>query len=417
MIRIGLLNIQNIDNYGANLIAYSMEQELQLIDNPDAEVETINFCPNMELSFLQAGSVSVAYKQFGHGSIKKSIRVNRKKHIQRIRGRIGKTAIARSVKKLLKRDRRQTTPAATAENELKKIRKRNFEEFHRKYLHLSKKYSSKEMNKLDYDIIVVGSDVVWKPTRLLTREEGRAYFLTKDTHCKKIAYAASIGISDKEILDRLKKRYARAINRFDFISLREGIAQRYVQELLPERDIQNCIDPVFLRSKEEYMKLISERGERNNNYIYVYLMGKNAEAFHYAEKLGKEKNLPLVIHSNTSKNLLSGASSISDGPIEFLERVCNASYIVTDTFHGTALSIIFEKQFITFTRGNMSVRLEDFLSRIGIRDRLVESTDDLQFIQQPIDFNRIRNVIDPWVDSSRLWLKKALTECEKEIVM
>ncbi|MBR0135696.1 MAG: polysaccharide pyruvyl transferase family protein, partial [Clostridia bacterium] len=143
-------------------------------------------------------------------------------------------------------------------------------------------------------------------------------------------------------------------------------------------------------------------------YVYVYLMGNNDAACRFAEKLAAQKKLRIVFHTNHSGISFDGEPSLSDGPLEFLWRIKNASCIVTDTFHGTAFSIIFHKQFITFTRGNMSVRLEDFLSHIGLKERFVEYVEDTDRIDEPIDYEVIDSRIGEWVSASREWFRNAL---------
>ena len=137
-------------------------------------------------------------------------------------------------------------------------------------------------------------------------------------------------------------------------------------------------------------------------------MGNNKEACRYAQKLAEQKGLKIVFHTNYSDIGFEGESSLSDGPLEFLSRIKNADYIVTDTFHGTAFSIIFHKRFITFTRGNMSVRLEDFLSHIDLKSRFVESTDDIGRIDTAIDYSRVDEVLGEWISASKKWFSNAV---------
>lgn len=406
MIKIGLLNIQNVDNYGANLIAYSMEQELKQIGLSDIEITTLNFCPDIHISSMQATSIINAYRQFGIigsvKSIKRSANRSRRYFLRQVRS----TILFKTAKKIIRRGK--LSNAVFDDDSDKKKRQERFDTFHKEYLNLTEKFTSANMDLQKYDIIIVGSDVVWKPARLLAKEENKVYFLLNTDRCKKIAYAASIGINDDNVLGRLKKRYAEAIDRFDYISVRERSAKRYIQSLLPHRDVMNCIDPVFLRSPEEYLKLITDLNLEKKDYIYVYLMGNNQKAYQYASKLATEKHLSIIYYTNFACPNLFGESSITDGPCEFLHRIYYAKYIVTDTFHGTAFSLIFRKKFITFTRGNMSIRLVDFLTGIGLKDRLVESVEDMALIDNPIDYDAISDKIEDWASLSRLWLQSAV---------
>lgn len=408
MIKIGLLNIQNVDNYGANLIAFSMEQELMQMELLDKEVITLNYCPDIKMSRRQAFSILNSYRQFGmKGSLKamKAAMYRSKGYCLRM---VRSTILYKKLKKVFRREGVLSSSAEDVGAEDHKIRLQRFDAFHKECLHLSEIITSADTAQLEYDIIIVGSDVVWKPARLLAKEENKAYFLLDMKSCKKIAYAASIGMADEIVLGRLKKRYTEAINRFDYISVREKSAQKYLQSLLPDRDVMHCIDPVFLRKPDEYLNLIKDLKWDKYEYIYVYLMGNNREAYQYAQILAKEKQLSIIYHTNFSHLTFQGESSITDGPREFIHRIYNAQYIITDTFHGTAFSIIFRKRFISFTRGNMSIRLEDFLSGMDLKDRLAETAEDAVIIDRPIDYDAVGYKINSWVNLSRDWLREAV---------
>lgn len=408
MKKIGLLNIQHIDNYGANLISYSMEQEAGLATDHTAEVTTIRFLPDRKKSLKQANTLLNSIRMNGIAGIGKKISASFNRMNYKLRTGIRKTALFRLAKRLLKKGSPEQACADDKTLELKRLRAENFESFHSRVLHLSEPISIENIDKLDYDVIVVGSDVVWKPQRLLAKEENCAYFLTRVKKSAGIAYAASIGISDVKILGRLSKRYKAAVRRFSFVSMRERNAQKYIGELLPDTEVANCIDPVFLRTANEYEQLIAGIAPKHDAYVYVYLMGNNKEACRYAQKLAEQKGLKIVFHTNYSDIGFEGESSLSDGPLEFLSRIKNADYIVTDTFHGTAFSIIFHKRFITFTRGNMSVRLEDFLSHIDLKDRFVESTDDIGRLDAAIDYSRVDEVLGEWIAASKKWFSNAV---------
>ena len=171
MIKIGLLNIQNVDNYGANLIAFSMEQEILRLGIPEAEVETINFCPDLRATSRQADSFKNQYRQFGlPGIARKSKTVPF--YVKRfIKSKIRQTRLFLYIRKLIRRD--TIFVDSDGQNEEQEKRLFNFDSFRRDYLHLSEKKTSADIEELPYDIIIVGSDVVWKPARLLAECQAR----------------------------------------------------------------------------------------------------------------------------------------------------------------------------------------------------------------------------------------------------
>ncbi|MGN0488977.1 MAG: polysaccharide pyruvyl transferase family protein [Ruminococcus sp.] len=220
-----------------------------------------------------------------------------------------------------------------------------------------------------------------------------------------------MGVDDTELLKTLEPQYRDSLKCFDNISVREKYLVDYFSKLT-DKTIYNCIDPTFLRTKSDYDSLIENYKQDNGNrkeFIYVYLLGKNLEAYEYANKIAKKYNLDIYCHvSNIS--LLEGNifSTIDDGPLEFLCRIRDSKFVITDSFHGTALSIIYQKQFFTFTRGTMSIRLENLLSTIDAKDRLVEHISDQTDISQSIDYSKINANINKWINYSRNYLKEAL---------
>ena len=285
----------------------------------------------------------------------------------------------------------------------------NFKNFRSEYLSLSSDVSVSEFEHLNYSHIIVGSDVVWKPMRLLSSCVMPAYFLKEGQTYKKIAYAASIGISNDKQLKRLSSEYFHAIKDFDFISIRESSTTAYMQSILTAKKIFNCIDPVFLCSKEEYENLIPNY-QYEQPFIYVYVLGKNKDALNYAEELAKTHHLQVYYHINSDS--INGINTYGDGPIQFLSRIRNAHYIITDSFHGTAFSIIFKKQFFAFTRGILSVRLLDFLNSIGLSNRLLSTAPNVDDIEEPICYDKVWDCLNDWIANSYQFLQTAINSHE-----
>ena len=150
------------------------------------------------------------------------------------------------------------------------IRTKNFDLFRSDILNMSRPCQTvKELSKEPYDIYLIGSDVVWKPMRLLGHEYD-VYFGNFNPDKKKIAYAASVGVDDLELLNELESKYSEGLKNFDYISVRENYLVDYFSKLT-DKPIYNCIDPTFLRTKAEYDLLIEGRKPSVNDFIYVYL--------------------------------------------------------------------------------------------------------------------------------------------------
>lgn len=360
--KIALLNIQKCDSHGAVLLAYALEQIL-FEQGYDA----------YNLNYKYAGRI--VEKNF------------HKRFIQKLKIKLTKTfhlAYANNV---------------ILGNSVKKeydLQSKNFDEFRKRYLHLTKEI--KDVNDpilKNFNTFIVGSDVVWKPeiARCIDRE---MYFLkSAPKTARKIAYAGSIGTDDLDFLNQYDSFYRGAFDDLDFISIREQSMIPFVQKYT-EKKVVSTIDPVFLLSPEDYMKI--EKNSLNSTsgkkYVYVYLIGENRTALEKANELAKNNGLAVLLDLNSKfeyANIITqpAESAISAGPAEFLYNVRNAEYVITDSFHATAFSILFNTPFAVFKRGKISVRMDDLIKRFNIEDRMYTNQLNLQ----QIDWNRINNQI------------------------
>lgn len=409
---IGLLNVQYADNYGANLIAYAMERTVDDILEGQGTIQTIDYCPDLVKMYSEANGIKNSYLQYGfRKAANLAIRQAKAQVVRNIR-QAKLLYPLKAVYQKVHTGSKSIDETATYDCDLKPKRLENFEKFRKNHLNRTSKCTNVEFSTMGFDTIVVGSDVVWKPQRLLSKEVKNAYFLSFPGKLKRVAYAASLGISDKKEMHRLRHRYKKAIEPFDAISIRESSGAAYIQSLFSDRKVYNCIDPVFLRSRSEYEKLIEDE-EISVPYIYAYILGDNPVAYKYVERLSREKNLRILYHISPGKTLENGESVYSDGPVEFLKRIKNACYIVTDSFHGTAFAIIFCKQFFSFTRGILSVRLDNFLAQIGLSSRLLSTTTEKTDIDAPIAYDKVWSVLNNWVETSTCFLRNALKSREE----
>lgn len=106
--------------------------------------------------------------------------------------------------------------------------------------------------------------------------------------------------------------------------------------------------------------------------------------------------------------------------IEFIELIKNASFIFTDSFHGTIFSIIFEKQFITLKRfkdddkKSQNSRVYDLLNQLGLDKRLIEEDSLVQEKYDDIDYTIVRNTLNSFIQSSKNYLDRALEKIWKD---
>lgn len=254
-------------------------------------------------------------------------------------------------------------------------------------------------------VIILGSDQIWNPR--LTNWD-KTYFFSNypKRNAKVISYAASIGNdhSTQEELDFLREN----IKNVDCISVREETAQRVLSAIC-DKPITTVLDPtLLLKSTDiEMQRLISDN--KYGRYILLYQMSDDPNTLKICRHISKLLNLKIVevlAYPFGRHNLNLHKHISTAGPEEFVTLFAHAQYVVTSSFHGTAFSLIFNKQFVTVAHPTAGSRQRDLLARIGLSDRVVSSVDELPV--DDIDYSVINARLDAERRKSLDFLEKAL---------
>ena len=220
------------------------------------------------------------------------------------------------------------------------------------------------MNKYEFDYFVAGSDQVWNPIF-----GGRDYeFLSFAPYSKRLSFAASFGVS--LIPNNRLEEYKTLLSGMRYISVREEEGVRIINELTGRQDVDLTLDPTLLLERDYWEELILECSiAKPSHYIVTYFLGEEPKAVNeFAEKV----NLP-VMRLNSIKNYVLN----NCGPIEFLSILHDAEYVLTDSFHGLAFSIKFNKEFYIFRRKDsksedMFGRITSLTNMLGFEKRIQE---------------------------------------------
>ena len=267
--------------------------------------------------------------------------------------------------------------------------------------------SSHEWVKLykESDALFFGSDQIWEVN--IVGEDEKVYFGELDTNSKKISYAASC--FDPNRLAQSKK--IASISRFDYISTREETLAEILRDYYPELNIQIVADPVFLLEKEEYLKIATKKDEQG--YILAYFVTENKNLSKVCEYLRNvEKKEVIEIHYFNTKKICNKYQITDVGPEEFLGYLLGANEILTNSFHGTAFSIIFGKQFWSFSN---NIRIVDVLKKIKLQNRQVVSYDDWIFKKNSvIDYSEINRMVEKLRINSKEYIKNTLSGGKRE---
>lgn len=211
------------------------------------------------------------------------------------------------------------------------------------------------------DYYIVGSDQVWNPYY-----EGHDFeFLTFTESRKKGSFSASFGVSD--LPKEYKARYAIYLRAFNNLSVREKSGQDIVKELI-NREAHISVDPTLLLRRSEWEQLIKTQdfSEFEEEYIATYFLGDVPKCI---IEFATENHMKIYCLNDVNSPALFGA-----GIEVFLYLIKNAKFVVTDSFHATVFSLIFNTDFYVFNRSqdgvkDMFTRLHTLLELFNLRDR------------------------------------------------
>lgn len=287
-----------------------------------------------------------------------------------------------------------------------------FLKFKNEHLKLTKVFpSQKSLYQISssYDVYLCGSDQIWNPNYFKKCN----YLDFVDMRKRKIAYAPSIGTIS--LTQREKYRIKPLLNEIDYISLREKSGAELIGSLV-DSPVSTVCDPVFLLTKNEWISSLGLEMKKKDRYILCYFLGENDEYLKTAEFLSDETNIPIKSIPTNMWGYENCKGNIKVlGPIEWIDLIANADFILTDSFHATALAIIFNVNFFSFKRfhdtkkGSQNSRIFHILTVTDLLDRIVAGYISNQELE--ITANRWDNAnsqISEYRNYSINWLKNAL---------
>lgn len=369
MKKIGIITIVKVNNYGAELQAFALQRKLEL---QGCESEIIDYLYYKDWRFRDSAS-SRPFVPLG------------------LKGRIAYFVKYRLVGMML------DTLMPLLNKEVR-LRKERFASFHRRNTKFSRAFRSMpELHSanLGYDVYMVGSDQVWNPSASSSIEP---YFLTfAPAGAKRISYASSFGVS--EISPALQARYKELLANIETISVREDSGVGLVRSLTG-REARLVADPTLLLSKGEWVAYMTPYQDAPAHYVLIYDLSDSDAVTRIALDIGKEAGLPVLRVCKRAFMVRKdvGVRNILDaGPAEFLHLVANASFVVTNSFHGTAFSVNFNVPFLTVvsSRKKNNARMESLLDAVGLGGRIV--ADDADFASLPpfdVDFANANRRLD-----------------------
>lgn len=286
-----------------------------------------------------------------------------------------------------------------------------YDQFKKDYLKITKtRYKSNDELKENLpqaDVYIAGSDQIWNPT-FKNGKDPAFYMDFVPDNKNKISYAASFAVEEFPL--ELRDKTSKMINRINSISVREKSGLDILSSMNIKDGVQ-VLDPVFLLDKEHWNSMCNSTNF-NEKYLFVYDFDNNDLIKEIALKIANEKNLKIytVFKSDYSDKCIKNI-----GPLDFITYIKNAEFIISNSFHGTAFSLIFEKDFCVVNRQEkINTRMRDLLSDLELDSRLVDKSYDISEISKNIYYDKVSKILNDKVEYSKLFLKSAIYNEELE---
>lgn len=250
-----------------------------------------------------------------------------------------------------------------------------FTSFRKKYLNDSHPVTEQQIDAqiMDYDYFSVGSDQVWNFEFRCNSIHKDFLLLKFSPKEKRIAYSASFGISKLQInyIDVFEK----ALNGFKAISVRENEGKKIVESLI-HKEASILIDPTLMLSREEWDEIKNNKINEKEKYVVVYFLGNMTEVL--KKDLAELKEKGYKVHHFLNKE---DPDLYSAGPREFISWISGASCVLTDSFHASVFSFIYNKPFYIYERcdheESMMSRIETLLSTFQLKNRLRSEVEQI----------------------------------------
>ncbi|GHU42693.1 hypothetical protein FACS1894111_07040 [Clostridia bacterium] len=364
--KIGIITFHAADNYGAVLQAYCLQEIVKSIGH---EVKIINYAKPSQIDADALYPIHNGAKRL----IKRLLMLPH--HFNRKRRAFG------------------------------------FRLFRARYLDLTMWYSDSanlvELQK-KFEAFVAGSDQIWNTTKEVDKSD--AYFLAfAEEQNRKIAYAASIGEATESDLSGS----ASLMKHFDFISTREKRGSKVIGDITGAV-IPVVLDPTLLIDRKVLLSISRKYPLKNRQYILYYTMDgfdKRKDNTDLLKRISYAYQLPVFVISPEWRK--KGFQAILDAdPCEFLWLIQKASLVCTNSFHGTALSIAFEKDFFVLEKYNgKDDRKKTTLSKLGLLSRMISDVSEIEEkCKEKINYTHVNQLLKKERKISMDFLKRALGE-------
>ena len=260
-----------------------------------------------------------------------------------------------------------------------------------------------EVAEWDADVFIIGSDQVWNSQHSNGKDPAN-YLSFVPLERKKISYAASFGIN--YVVSKYQNQVKNLLSKFQLLTVREkqGVS---ILESFGLKSFQ-VVDPVFLFTKDEW-SLIAKEPDAKEDYILVYDFGNNVLMKDFVCTYAKKYKLKIYSLNDFVPHRYADENINNAGPEEFLGLIKNAKCFVSNSFHGTAFSILFEIPFFVFNRKDaVNSRMDSLLEIVGLQERIIYNRNEFDKMNLKINFQEVKCLLAKQISFSKNILLKNL---------
>ena len=295
------------------------------------------------------------------------------------------------------------------------IRRKKFDKFLKETNVSGKIKGIDDETTKSYSKLIVGSDQVWNPK--VTNHDLSYFFSNVSDHTKKISYAASFGVS--ELNEESENKYKSKLSEINSISVREQSGVELVEKIINVKP-ELVIDPSMLLNKEEWRNIYKKHYKDpviDSKYIVIYQRAFSKSLITFAKDLSEKTGYKLVTITGNPRQLIKGKYVQSAGPFEWLNIIDNAEVVVTNSFHGVAFALNFNKNlFVEYLdpKFGVNTRLENIIEYFDIHHSLIKRSKNQIEIPNlrncSIDYEKLNIKLEEYRDFSKCYLESALNK-------
>lgn len=317
-----------------------------------------------------------------------------------------------------RKDIETVVPIRASSAELKLIRQ-NFNTFKLTYMSLTKQTTLEDLKKIveehNFQALVVGSDQVWRPKYSPNIEAFFLAGLKKKTNLKRIAYSASFGTDVWEFSKKQTSDFSQLLKLFDLVTVREESAVQLCEKQLGV-EASVVLDPTLLIRAETYTELFTDKiKSTKEEYILIYVLDESQELLEAVERLAEELRCRLKFikpEERLKKGFENNLNNYILPPVEqWVNDIKNARFVVTDSYHGSIFSIMFQKQFLSLGNKKRGLsRFESLFNLLELQNRLILNPIDMTSgkLLNEIDYDSVKSILDEEREKSINLLTKYL---------